>query len=75
VIETLVPTRPTTHPVAGILRVRGLSVETLAGATGYDPSHLRAVFRHDRPATRRVRAAVSMALGVPADELFDDGDR
>lgn len=57
-----------------MLKRRGMTVQDLADAIGYSRNHIQRVKSGDRPLSKGLRAAIVLALNVPADLLFSEED-
>jgi transcriptional regulator with XRE-family HTH domain len=60
------------HRVLSHLRDRERSVAWLSRQIGYSVSYTWRVLNGERNATDEFKKRVAAALGVPADELFDE---
>lgn len=70
VFDMALQARPEPLPVAYIMRRRRITVRALAALTGYSEGHLGSVINGHAQPSRRLQAAVSLALGVPTPDLF-----
>ena len=55
-----------------VLKRRGMTMQDLADVTGYSRNHIQRVKSGDRPLSKGLRAAIVLALNVPADLLFSE---
>jgi len=69
-MKPTIATRPRPRPIAVLMKAEGITLFALADAVGCSTQWLGLVVNGHREPSRRLRASLSLALGVPADDLF-----